>query len=422
MCRFERGLVADVLHRLKVLRRGVVSGLGLHQCGLRSVQIAAGNRTFGEELLAAVDDAVVEVKIGLGLGVIQFCLLRIFRNLRPGRCCIGCLRGFVGAFIVLCRADEIGILEHREELAFFHPGSALDQKSFYGRADFGCDGGLREGSKNSVGGDVVGDCALFRMFGLHGDFRRGCLLLLAACREKSGEQNGGGERTCMFDALPAAHAEMVVASNRFVHGFLHRSSQSLQSRKCSFVAHAPVFAGILRSDKSRLCIDHFKHGGFAAGVTHLGEPQAFCRRGDAQVERSQLIAGCLGFGIGFIQLRDQAALGCGQRHLGDVALDLALLHLVRCGQPVPHGNIERDRGRVAQIVHSIRALHGKLWSIDAIGVVEAEAGQICAASGQDICVAHSQCGERTLQLGVVFGCELVNVGTGRKRCRSLATR
>ena len=149
--------------------------------------------------------------------------------------------------------------------------------------------------------------------------------------------------------------DLVSDSNRFVHGF-NCSGQSLQMRKCRFVADASVFARVLRSDESRLRIDDLKHGGLAAGVTQPGEAQAFAGSGDAHIERSELIAGGLGFGIGFIELRDQAALSRGESHFGGVALDLALLHLVLGGEPVPHRNIERDRGGVAEIIHSVGAV------------------------------------------------------------------
>ena len=62
---------------------GVVGGLGLHQCGLRGVEIAAGNGALGEELLAAVDDALVEVEIGLGLGEVEFGLAGCLQGPAP---------------------------------------------------------------------------------------------------------------------------------------------------------------------------------------------------------------------------------------------------------------------------------------------------------------------------------------------------
>ena len=98
-----------------MLRRGVVGRLRLHQRGLRSVQVAARNGTFGKELLAAVHDALVQIEIGLGLREIQFGLLRIFRHLRLGRRVVGGLRGLVGALVVQRRRGQIGVLKHGEQ-------------------------------------------------------------------------------------------------------------------------------------------------------------------------------------------------------------------------------------------------------------------------------------------------------------------
>ena len=108
-----------------MLGRSVVSGLRLHQCGLRGVKIAAGNGSLGEELLAAVHDAGVQVEIGLGLGEVELGLLRIFRHLRLGRRGVGGLRGLIGALVVLRRGGQVGVFEDGKQLAFLYPRAAL---------------------------------------------------------------------------------------------------------------------------------------------------------------------------------------------------------------------------------------------------------------------------------------------------------
>ena len=113
-----------------MLRGGVVGGLRLHQRGLRGVEIAARNGSFGKELLAAVHDAAVQVEIGFGLRVVEFGLLRIFRHLRLGGRGVSGLRGFVGALVVLRGGRQIGVLKHCQQLAFLDLRAALDVELF----------------------------------------------------------------------------------------------------------------------------------------------------------------------------------------------------------------------------------------------------------------------------------------------------
>src|ERR1039458_1255752 len=55
---FEGGGVADLVHAGEVFGGGVVSSLGLDERGLRGVEVAAGDGSLGEELFAAVEDAL----------------------------------------------------------------------------------------------------------------------------------------------------------------------------------------------------------------------------------------------------------------------------------------------------------------------------------------------------------------------------
>ena len=179
--------------------RSVVSGLRLHQRGLRRVQIAAGNGSLGEELLAAVHDALVQVEIGLGLGQSELGLLRIFRHLRFGRCGVGRLRRFIAR--PGCPAPR------RSRSAFSSTASnspaftraALHVELFHRRADLGRDGRLRERRKDGVGGDVLGDRALLGMLGLNRDLGFGRCLFLAA-RAKSDKEQSSARRTLAHGA------------------------------------------------------------------------------------------------------------------------------------------------------------------------------------------------------------------------------
>src|ERR1700729_3873756 len=73
----------------------------------------------------------------------------------------------------------------------------------------------------------------------------------------------------------------------------HGPRESLQVCQRGLVANAAVFARILRSHVSILCIDNFQHRGLAALVAQLGQVQRLGGSVGACVERSQLIAGSL---------------------------------------------------------------------------------------------------------------------------------
>jgi hypothetical protein len=61
---FQGRLPADLLHRFEMLLGYFVGGLGLNQAGFGGIQIAAGNRSLGEELGAAVHNALRQVQVG----------------------------------------------------------------------------------------------------------------------------------------------------------------------------------------------------------------------------------------------------------------------------------------------------------------------------------------------------------------------
>src|ERR1035437_4655856 len=134
----------------------------------------------------------------------------------------------------------------------------------------------------------------------------------------------------------------VVLRSRSVVIGSHRSRESLEIGQRGLIAHATIFAGIFGAKESGLGVDHFEHRGLAVGVAQLGEAQALFRGGYAGVERIELVAGRGGFGIGFIEARNQAPLRGTERHLGGIAANLALLDLVLGGKPVPDRNVESD--------------------------------------------------------------------------------
>jgi len=183
LCRLESCIVTDAFYRFEVLGCGIVDGLRLYQRRSCSIEIAAGDGALGKELLAALDDAQIQVKIRFGLRQIGLGLERIFRHLRLGRCIVGCFGGHVGSLVVHCRRGQIVVFEGGEELAGFDAGSALNEKFAHRRADFRLNGSLRKRRQHSIGGDVLGDGALLGVSCLHGHqrFRRG--LLLASWQE-----------------------------------------------------------------------------------------------------------------------------------------------------------------------------------------------------------------------------------------------
>ncbi len=59
-------------------------------------------------------------------------------------------------------------------------------------------------------------------------------------------------------------------------------------------------------------------------------------------------------------------------------------------------------GGVAEILHAIGAVDCKLWRVDAVGVVEAEAGKIGAAGRENVSIAYPERGQCTLEFGIIF--------------------
>ena len=197
----------------------------------------------------------------------------------------------------------------------------------------------------------------------------------------------------------------------------HLPGQCLQLRESRFVADAPVFAGKLCSDKSRLRVNHFKYGGFAADVTQPGEAQAFGGGGHTGVQRGELIASGLGFGVGFVELRDKVALSRSEGYFGRVVLDFALLDFMLGGQPIPDRNINGYGGGVAQVTGPNSTCgHGAIGcefvGVDAIGVVQPEGGKISAACCEHVGFADLKRGQRTFQLRVILCGKLVNFVAG----------
>ena len=180
---------ADLFDCIEALLRDVVGGLRLHQRGLGGVEIAARNRSLREELLAAVDDALVQIEVGLGLGEVGLRLGKIFRDLRACLGCIGALRGGVGALVVERGGLQVAVFERDQQLAGLHVRAALDVELLYRRGDLWRDGGLRQRRQHGVGGDLFGDAALRRMHGLHVDLGRWRGLLLCCSQ--------GAERVAM---------------------------------------------------------------------------------------------------------------------------------------------------------------------------------------------------------------------------------
>ena len=165
---------------------GIVSRLRAHQRSFGSIQVAARNRSFGKQLLAALHDAQVQVEIRLGLRNIEFGLLRVFRHLRLRRRGIGRPRRHVGALVVHCRRRQIVVFERGQQLAGLHTRSALHVELAHRRADLRIDGRLRQRRQHRIGGDMLGDSPLLGMLGLHRHLRLRHGLLLAARQKRQG--------------------------------------------------------------------------------------------------------------------------------------------------------------------------------------------------------------------------------------------
>ena len=114
----------------RCLAAAVVSGLGLDERGLGGVEVAAGDGALGEELLAVVDDALVEVEIGFGLGEVELGFLVVLGNLGFDGGLVGGVGGVEGALVVGDGGGEVAVFEGGEELACFHVGAALDVELF----------------------------------------------------------------------------------------------------------------------------------------------------------------------------------------------------------------------------------------------------------------------------------------------------
>ena len=97
-----------------------------------------------------------------------------------------------------------------------------------------------------------------------------------------------------------------------------------------------------------------------------------------------------------------------------------LLDLVLRREPVPHRNIERSAGRVAEIADALRALRGELRRVDAVGVVERKIGQVGGARRGHSKIALVQRCQRALQLRIVLRRGSLDIGARgqrRRRCR-----
>ena len=164
---------------------------------------------------------------------------------------------------------------------------------------------------------------------------------------------------------------------------------------------ASVFARNFRAHIRVLRIHDLSTVASPTLVAPFGEAEALGSGRHALLERRELIARCLSLGVRFVEIRDQSPLHMGKGNLRDVAPNLTLFHLVLAGQPVPHGNVHRQAGRVSQVTRPVRTIHRKLRGVDAIGYVEPRIWQQGAPCSQDVGVAQGEAGERALQLGVV---------------------
>ncbi len=64
----EGGLLADLLHCFEMLLGDLVGGLCLNQRSFGGIQIAAWDRSLGEELAAAVHNALRQIQVGASPG------------------------------------------------------------------------------------------------------------------------------------------------------------------------------------------------------------------------------------------------------------------------------------------------------------------------------------------------------------------
>jgi hypothetical protein len=152
-----------------VLLGGLKRGPGLDESGLGSVEIAARDGSLSEKLLAAGDDALVEVEISFGLSEVELGLLVVLGNLGFDGGLVGGVGGIEGTLVVSDGGGEVAVLESSEELAGFDVGTALDVELFDGGSDLRRDGGFGDGGEDGVGGDVFGDGLDLGGCGLDGD-------------------------------------------------------------------------------------------------------------------------------------------------------------------------------------------------------------------------------------------------------------
>ena len=253
----------------------IVGSLRLHQRGLGGVQVAAGNRALGEQLLAAFYDALVQIEIGLGLREVRLRLVRVFRHLRLGCGGVRRLRRLERSFVVHRRGRQVGVIQRDEQLAGMHPLSALDIELAHGRADSGRDCGLGDRRQNGVSGNLLGDRPLHRMLGLHGDLHRRRGSILAAGQKHNWQRHGGRKhpaRRCTRHVLRVVLCFVVL-----LLAGSHCSRDRLQYSPRGLIAHAPILARVFRAHVGIFRVHNFEHRGLAAGVAQFGEAQALGR-------------------------------------------------------------------------------------------------------------------------------------------------
>src|SRR5215467_2526456 len=95
----------------------VVCGLSLYERSSGSIEVASRDGTFGEKLFATIDDALVEIEIGLGLRKIQFGFLIVFRYLGTRGYLIGSLCCCIASLVVENSRCEVTIFKNRQQFA-----------------------------------------------------------------------------------------------------------------------------------------------------------------------------------------------------------------------------------------------------------------------------------------------------------------
>ena len=131
--------------------------------------------------------------------------------------------------------------------------------------------------------------------------------------------------------------------------------------------------------ESGLSVDDFESSGFAGGVTHAGEVEAFAGGVDAGAERGDLVGGDVGLVVELFELGDELALRGGEGGLRGFLAELGLADAVLRREPVPQGEVDRGGGGVAEVVNAVRSADSELRGVDAVGVVEAERRKVAGA-------------------------------------------